>query len=261
MKVTFGELPDQVNAGDSPGWDQLGEHLEHHDTDLLILNEMPFGQWLASSQIYNAAQAEESIEAHRCGIGKLGKLNVPAIVSSRPVPSPAKLANEAFLLQRDSYTPIHHKHYFPEQSGFFEKTWFEPARLGFNIAEVGALRIGVLLCTELMFTEWARHYRRQGANVIAVPRTSGTSMHYWHTAAAMAALVSGCYVVSSNRRSVASTAFGGGGFVFSPEGFLLMSSTLDQPIVTIELDLEAVTSAQKAYPCCVEEISSKFEEI
>lgn len=70
---------------------------------------------------------------------------------------------------------------------------------GFDVLEYRGQRLGVLLCTELMFTEWARHYRRQGAHVIAVPRASGMSMRKWHTAAAMAAIVSGCYVLSSNR--------------------------------------------------------------
>lgn len=254
MHITCCELPDRFDTADSATWDGLHKHVEDQGTRLLVINEMPFSQWLAASDVYDAAQAAESIYAHDRGIAKLGKLNASAIISSRPISSPTKLANEAFLLRDAGYTAIHHKHYFPEQSGFFEKTWFEPTRPGFEVIEVGPLRIGVLLCTELMFTEWARHYRRQGANVIAIPRTSGVSMRYWHTAAAMAALVSGCYVVSSNRSSLDKGAFGGGGFIFSPTGSLLTRTTPDRPIVTVELDFEAVTSAQRAYPCYVEEI-------
>jgi N-carbamoylputrescine amidase len=89
------------------------------------------------------------------------------------------------------------------------------------VVEHRGLRIGVLLYTELMFNEWARHYRRQGAHVIVVPRASGASGK-WDTAA-MAAIVSGCYVLSSNRASQVNdpdSSFGGRGFVYSPTGEL-----------------------------------------
>lgn len=77
------------------------------------------------------------------------------------------------------YQPIHHKHYFPEEPGFYEDSWFAPQRLGFDAVAFRGQRIGVLLCTESMFTKWARHYRRQGAHAFVVPRASGTSLQYY----------------------------------------------------------------------------------
>jgi N-carbamoylputrescine amidase len=63
--------------------------------------------------------------------------------------------------------------------------------------------------------------------MIVVPRAAGRSLHRWHTAAAMAAIVSGCYVLSSNRVSgdAAESTFGGRGFAFSAAGELIAETT------------------------------------
>ena len=76
------------------------------------------------------------------------------------------------------------------------------------------VKVGALVCTEAMFNERARAYGKQGASLIVIPRASGTNLEPWKIAGAMASLVSGAYVVSSNRtgRSRGGTQFGGGGF-------------------------------------------------
>lgn len=85
-----------------------------------------------------------------------------------------KLVNEAFLLEGSNYKMMHQKYYFPAEEGWHEASWFKTEIEGFNLVDVGQLKIGVLLCTELMFTEKARHYGRLGSNLIVSPRASGT---------------------------------------------------------------------------------------
>jgi N-carbamoylputrescine amidase len=107
-----------------------------------------------------------------------------------------------------------------------------------------------------MFNEWARHYRRQGAHVIVVPRASGGSRK-WDIAAAMAAIVSGCYVLSSNRApqmNDSGSDFGGRGFVYSPTGELLAETSSSTPLVSIDVDVTRVAEAQSGYPCYVREL-------
>src|ERR1700722_12733592 len=84
-------------------------------------------------------------------------------------------------------------------------------------------KVGVLLCTEAMFNERARAYGKQGATLVVISRASGTEIEPWKIAGAMASLVSGAYVASSNRIGVSSRAthFGGGGFAYDPQGRLL----------------------------------------
>jgi N-carbamoylputrescine amidase len=178
------------------------------------------------------------------------------VIGSRPIRGDRKLVNEAFLLAEGAYRPIHHKQYFPQETGFFEDTWFSATQSGFDVTEYDGVRIGVLLCTELMFTEWARHYRRQGAHIIVAPRASGASMRHWHASARMAAIVSGCYVLSSNRVSKAGStpSFGGKGLIYSPTGNLLGITSAAHPLLCATIDLELVVDAQRKYPCYVREI-------
>ena len=200
-----------------------------------------------------------SIQAHGTSLAAIGDLPA-AVVSSRPVRAGDRLANEAFLMAEGEYQALHHKHYFPQEPGYFEASWFRPTRPGFDVGEYRGLRIGVLLCTELMFTEWARHYRRQGAQVIVVPRASGSTTIHWDAAARMAAIVSGCYVLSSNRFSRAAGAepqFGGRGFAYSPAGKLIGETSESQPFFCVNIDKALVADAQRSYPCYVRELAER----
>lgn len=242
-------------------WEDTGDALLAaaiaQKADLLVLNEMPVGKWLASDPRFDPVAAGESIRAHDMLIATLQDLPF-ATLSSRPVRSQGRLANEAFLTCKEQTRALHQKHYFPQEEGYWEESWFDTQCRGFAVAELRRIRIGVLLCTELMFTEWARHYRHQGAHVIAVPRASGASVRTWHAAAAMAAVVSGCYVISSNRAAgaeVSGKQFGGRGFVFSPLGELIAETSPDQPLLTVEVDLGLVEQVQCQYPCNVKELS------
>ena len=254
MKLSACQLPDGLSL-EHPAWADLLRRIENDRPDLAVLNEMPFGPWIASRDAFDPGLANASVQDHERALPVLLKMSTP-VLSSRPVPGPKKLSNEAFLIAGGHYQPIHHKHFFPQEPGFFEDAWFAPQRPGFDVIEHRSLRIGVLLCTELMFNEWARHYRRQGAHVIVVPRASGASQK-WTTAAAMAAIVSGCYVLSSNRAPTAndsSSNFGGRGFAFSPAGELLAETSPSMPLITIEIDLARIAEAQRSYPCYVREL-------
>jgi predicted amidohydrolase len=256
VRISVCQLPDELSPRD-PAWVRFAHHLEICPPDVALLNEMPFGPWVARERIFNDALAHASVQAHERALMALSGL-ASAVIASRPVQNNGRLANEAFLLTNGVYAAIHHKHYFPEESGFFENTWFAPGRPGFDTVDYRGVRFGALLCTELMFTEWARHYRRQGAHVIIAPRASSTSMRNWDAAARMAAIASGCYVLSSNRVSNADGAeprFGGRGFAYSPTGELLCETCDAEPVTFVDVDLSQVARAQRQYPCYVPELS------
>lgn len=195
-------------------------------------------------------------------VGELGRLSY-ATFGSIPVAANGTLANEAFLVSAGSYAPVHHKHYFPQEDGWYEQDWFAPSRSGFDVIDHGELRIGALLCTELFFSEWARHYRRLGANLIVTPRAAGSLNRKWRTAGAMAAIVSGCYVLSSNRSENPQRPrglFGGEGFVYAPSGKLIATTSAVNPIAIVDIDLGLVATAQRAYPCYVLEIQKNSDQ-
>jgi len=102
-----------------------------------------------------------------------------------------------------------------------------------------------------MFTEWARHYCYQGVHVIVSPRASSASMRHWHAAAQMAAIVSGCYVLSSNRVSDVVDSrphFDGRGIVYSLTGELLGETPATRPFLCIHIEFAMVADARRNYP-------------
>jgi len=254
MRVGFVQWPDGL-IPDTDLWSALAADVTSSASDVLITNEMPFGPWLATSPTFDAKRAKESVRIHQDGLGALQALELPIVISSRPVIAGARLANESFILERGSYHFLHQKHFFPAEEGWFESEWFRTAKPGFEVVETGGLRMGALLCTELMFNERARAYGRAGAHIIAVPRATGRSLAHWKTAGAMAAIVSGCYVVSSNRvgSSTGGPTFGGGGYAFAPDGSLLSESSEEHSIVVFDLDKELAEDQKSRYPVYVAE--------
>jgi len=259
MNVAICQLPDGL-AHDSLEWARFMRRVARVRPDVTLLNEIPFGPWTAREADFDAYLAAESIEAHAAALPALRDLP-SAVISSRPVRSGDRLANEGYLLADGQYRAIHQKQYFPQEPGFFESSWFTTGRVGFEAFDCFGTRFGMLLCTEIMFTEWARHYRRRGVHVIVVPRASGTSLWVWQTAARMAAIVSGCYVLSSNRVSTRledQPRFGGGGFAYSPTGELLQETSERRPLAVVKIDHDLVKRAQRGYPCYVPELAESL---
>jgi N-carbamoylputrescine amidase len=254
MRIGFVQWPDGLIPG-TEMWSAVAADVTRSAPEILITNEMPFGPWMAASPNFDVERAKETVQIHEDGLGALQALKVPSVISSRPVIAGGRLANEAFILERGCYRFLHQKHFFPAEEGWFETEWFRTDKTGFEVMEIGGLRIGALLCTELMFNERARAYGRAGAHLIAVPRATGRSLAQWKTAGAMAAIASGCYVISSNRIGSGSggPTFGGGGYAFAPDGSLLSESSEERSIVVFDLD-KAVADKQKTrYPVYVVE--------
>lgn len=222
---------------------------------------MPFGAWIAASEVFDRASWLESCEQHERGIARFPELGADIIASSRPVEVDGQRVNQAFVWSVDSgLQPIHTKQFFPDEAGFYEARWFDPGPRDFRVVSLPKpldfVRIGFLLCTELMFNEHARRYGRQGAHLVLVPRAVGfDSLPRWLTASKMASIVSGSYVLSSNRAGVDCRAqrFGGRGWVVNPEGDLVAQTSSRSPVAVHVIEPAFVHKAQGEYPCYVRE--------
>jgi N-carbamoylputrescine amidase len=281
LRVACVEWPDGLTPAQS-AWTEIKQSVATARPDLLLTNELPFGPWIAASNVFSREAAEASIRAHEDGLAALIALQVPAIISTRPVWNGAKLANEAFALEHGNTRALHRKQYFPAEPGWFETTWYEGDTSGFQITEIQGIKIGTLICTEAMFNERARAYGRQGAALIVIPRATGQNAQPWKIAASMASVISGAYVASSNRvtravevagaPSFAASAkgggldpitrnrsaarenhFGGAAFAYAPEAKLLGVTSAANPLLTFEVDAKLVAATQLEYPCYVRE--------
>lgn len=250
-KVAYVEWQDGLLA-EGGQWETIIEQVENIKADILITNEMPFGCWRPVDHEYDLKMATEWVAENERALDALSNLNVNSIISSRPIICGDRLVNEAFSMENGNYKILHHKHYFPSEPGWQEASWFATEVDGFSVFEVGGLKVGVLLCTELMFNEKARHYGREGADLIVSPRASGTNIHNWQAACAMASVVSGSYVISSNRVGKSAPhipEFGGIGLAYAPGGIRLGSTDPENPINIIEIDVNLSNETKKQYPC------------
>lgn len=259
LRIGFVEWPDGLQP-QGAAWDRIAAGVTAARPDVLVTNELPFGEWIASRGHFDAAIATASVEIHRRGVEALLGLGIPAVISSRPVWEGERLANEAIVLEAGQVRPLHRKQYFPEEPGWHETRWFNRMASGFETAPIGGITAGALLCTELMFNEHARGYGRAGASLIAVPRATGLDQTSWEIAGAMAALASGAFVVSSNRvgrTSADGPTFGGQGFAFSPDGELIASTDAEHALSMFELDVGQSTVARASYPRYVAELTGR----
>jgi N-carbamoylputrescine amidase len=257
MKLGVCEAPMQLlpRSGD---WQALAEAVRAAAPDLFLLNEMPFGDWIANGPERDPEVLERSHRLHAEGLDRLGDLQVPTVLSSQAVLEDHRSVNQGYVWNaQDDVTPIHTKQFFPNEEGYYEARWYDRGEQRFEIGNAGGVGVGFLICTDVMFLEWARYYGRHGADLLLVPRaTPLASLERWKTVIAAAAIVSGCYVASSNRSGTPEwgIAFGGRGWIFDPWGDLLAETSSDRPVVTAEIDLAKVQEAKREYPRYVEDL-------
>ena len=253
MLVGFVEWPDELKPNGRE-MDQIRRTVADAKLDMLVTNELPFGAWIARAEQFDRDVAQQSIDLHEEGLAALSALSVPAVITSRPIWKADRLCNEAVSVEDGVVKVLHRKRYFPAEPGWFESSWYVPGEDEFPIAEVGGMRVGTLLCTELMFNERARRYGRAKTSIIVVPRATGSAA-MWRVAGQMAAIVSGSYVVSSNRVSTSGAfRFAGEGFAYDPSGKLIGMTDQIDSLAVIDVDPLFVERQQQSYPCYVSDM-------
>jgi N-carbamoylputrescine amidase len=256
MKLTVCEFSDDPSAL-LKDWKALISYVYIERSDLVLLPEMPACPWFAANVQFDEKRWQYALQDHDQFMRELTSLAPATVLATRPIEQNQKRLNEAFVWnEKLGYQPVHHKTYFPDEPGFFEAKWFHPTPRDFTPCVLGEIKIGFLICTEVMFNEWARHYGRQGCHIIAVPRaTEKATVERWLLALRMAAIVSGAFVLSSNHAGLGPSGvhFGGAGAIISPEGDLLGVTSVDDPAMTIDVNLQEAEVAKKRYPRYVRE--------
>ncbi len=243
-----------------PGdWKALKKHLQDHKTDLLLLPELPFSRWIAAERHVTHAEKLESIENHERWREQMHELEVKQIVYSKPVLDGDRFFNTATIYEKGKGdSKIHSKCYFPDEPFFWEESWYnaeEPR--DFAVLDTGEIKIGVLLCSEMWFTEHARSYARQGVDILLCPRATGSaSRDKWIRCGQTLAVISGAYCLSSNRSGVSENDFewAGSGWIAEPiSGNLLGVTSAAEKFITREIDIEMSRKAKFEYPLNVRE--------
>lgn len=245
MKVTVCELPDNRKAFES-AWEELIAYVKTQQSDVVLLPELPFSSWFARTPQFDAQIWQRAQKEHNGMMNRLAQLFSAIVVGTHPLVEEERHLNRGFVwAPAEGYKGVHDKYYLPNEEDFYERCWFDRPQRDFTLAQVQDMELGFLICTEVMFNEWARYYGKQGANIIAVPRAS-TGHERWMLAPRMAAVASGAFVISSNR--VDEHLFAGAGLVIGPNGEMLASTSRQEPFVTVDIDLTESARAKRTYP-------------
>ncbi len=256
MRVTVCELNDAPDAF-VRDWEQLVAHVKAESSQLVLLPEMPFSSWFATTNQFDPVLWQQAVGAHDVWLGRLVEL-VPAVVlGSRPVNEAGRRLNQGFVWdQTAGYRAAHLKYYLPNEDGFWEASWYERGDGSFIPISCGAARIGFQICTDLWFMQRSRAYGKAGVHLIANPRaTARPTLDKWLVGGRAAAVVAGAFCLSSNRVSdeASRVKFGGQSWIIGPDGEVLGMTSPERPFVTIEIDLDQAERAKSTYPRYVSE--------
>ncbi|MDH3387711.1 MAG: carbon-nitrogen hydrolase family protein [Gammaproteobacteria bacterium] len=257
MKVTVCQLDNRPGSLE-PMLDELAAHIRRENSDFLLLPEMCFFDWLAAERQVDSERWLKAVEAHAGHILELGRLGASAVIGTRPVVSEqGDFRNQAYLWTSEPRVqPVHEKYYLPDEEGYWEAGWYRRGQLSFEPCSALDIGIGVQICTEMWFFEWARHFARAGVELLCVPRaTPHASVAKWLAGGQAAAVCAGAYCLSSNLWNPPGSRAdcGGRGWIVSPEGDVLALTDPDSPFATLGIDIEFARRSKTTYPRYVAE--------
>lgn len=248
LNVTVCELSDDRTAFEKD-WKDLVAHCRQHKSDLVVLPEMIFSSWFVQSPNVDLAVWDRVVGEQQSCLPLLDELTPAAIIGSVAKVRREERVNESFLWDKE-YQPLRCKYFFPEEEGYYERSWFHAGDKEFSLSSHGRLKFGIALCTELWAMPQIQEYGRKGAHMIICPRaTMAVTAHKWLVAGKASAITSGAYSVSSNRAGASrSGLFGGQGWIIDPEGEVLGITSQDEPFVTRTISIERTERAKHTYP-------------
>ena len=252
MNVTVCQLRSEP-TGLKQDWNELVSHVKNKKSDLIVLPEMPFFSWMAWTDHFDSRIWKQAVDSHNQWMFRLNELAPEIILGTRPIIRNGRNFNEGFIWRKKTgYQGLHVKYYLPNEQGFWEATWYERGEKSFTTIVLNDACFGFLICTELWFTEHARAYAKQGIQLLLCPRaTFFSTVEKWILAGRVAAIMSGAYCLSSNRRGYSKHGvnFGGKGWIIEPEnGTILGTTSPEMPFCSLEIDLNKADDAKKTYP-------------
>lgn len=250
MRVTVTELPHEPWALEA-AWADLCRHTAGEGSELVLLPELAFVEAVWERPQVDPERLAEIERLSERWMKRLPELGAPAVVGARPRRLGTHTFIEAFLWTNSdgALTPLRRKHFLPDEAGAWEARWFAQGEPDFPTFQAGELTFGVNICTELWALETFSGYAaRGGLQAILSPRATGAAtLDKWLAVGRVAAVRSGAYSLSSNRVDPTGT-YGGGGWVFDPDGRLLATTRDEVSFATVEIDLARAAAARETYP-------------
>lgn len=248
MRVTVCELPHEPGAG-AAAWAGLCQHTSRHRSELVLLPEFALVEPVWVGRLFDQARWAAALAQSDAWLQRLPELGAAHVVGTRPASIDGRPFNQGYIWSAaGGLTQLRRKFFLPDEPGSWEARWFDRGDPDFPAFHAGALTFGLNICTELWALETYGAYVEKGVQVILSPRaTAAETMAKWLAVGVVAAARSGAFSVSSNRVDPTG-ACGGVGWIISPDGEILASTSSEAPFATIDIDLAASAAARVGYP-------------
>ncbi len=188
---------------------------------------------------------------------ELGVVIVASLFEKR---APGLFHNTAVVLDADgSLVGRYRKMHIPDDPRFYEKFYFTPGDLGFQVFDTQFGRLGVLICWDQWYPEAARLTALAGAEVLIYPTAIGTwqgelelagAQHdAWRTVQRSHAITNGVFVAAINRIGKEDELeFWGRSFVAAPDGSVLAEANGDEAVMVVACDRSQIDTAREGWP-------------
>ena len=154
---------------------------------------------------------------------------------------------------RASYRKIH----IPDSEGYREDLYFEPGNLGYVVARLGDVQVGLGICWDQWFPEVSRTLALKGAELLIYPSAIGSelvrpdfdSRPQWELLMRAQAIMNRVFVAAVNRvGQEEKIRFYGGSFVADPWGKVVRRASTSRPeTLFVELDLSQIRDARSFF--------------
>lgn len=197
-------------------------------------------------------------------LGDLAKeLNIVIIASMFEKRAAGLYHNTTAVIDADgSYLGKYRKMHIPDDPGYYEKYYFTPGDLGYQVFETKFAKIGVLICWDQWYPEAARLTALKGAEVLVYPTAIGWDLdeknseinreqyQAWQTIQRSHAVANGIPVVSVNRVGVENgQQFWGGSFVANAFGrVIFQGSHHKEEISVVAVDVDSAEYYRRTWP-------------
>lgn len=170
--------------------------------------------------------------------------------------------NTTVVIDADgSYLGKYRKMHIPDDPHYYEKFYFTPGDLGYQVFETRYAKLGVLICWDQWYPEAARLTALQGAEIIFYPTAIGwlaeeeeregqKQFKAWKAVQVGHAVANETFVVTPNRvGSEGDIQFWGGSFVVDPFGETLFQASHDkEETEVVELDMSSIETTRQYWP-------------
>jgi beta-ureidopropionase len=169
---------------------------------------------------------------------------------------PGVYFNTAAVIDADGrYLGKYRKHHLPHcHPGFWEKFYFTPGDLGYQVFDTRYARVGVYICYDRHFPEGARILGLKGAEIVFNPSATvaGLSEYLWELEQPAHAVANSYFVGAINRvgkeKPWSIGEFYGKSYFCDPRGKIVAQASRDKDEVLVsDLDLDMILEVRKVW--------------